>query len=474
MTGMVGTKVWDSEELSRALGGAYEGYWVATGVSIDSRSINPGDLFIAIEGSKNDGHNFLQEVLDSCAAAAIVHKDKQCGALQVVRVKDTIEALNKMAGYARSRTNAKVIAETGSVGKTSTKEMLKLMLSEQGSVSASEGNLNNHWGLPLSLSRMPEDSEFGIFEIGMSAPGEIAELSEISLPDVGMITAVEYAHSQFFDSIEGIANAKAEIVNGMDSDGTLILNRDSFLFEHLKSVAVDTRDLSIKTFGKHKQADYRLTGVSRAEESMIVEADLEGEPITFEIGVLGEHWAKNALAAIAGIASVGADAKKAAEKLKEFSSIAGRGQTIKINTIDGNSILIDESYNANPASMRAAIKVLGEYPMKKKNGRRIAVLGDMLELGGKTVEFHKNLSEPLQLNLIDLVFLVGTEMAELWNILPERLRGGYAETAQKLSSVIISQIRAGDVIMAKGSLGSNVGSIVDDLKNLNAGPDTKM
>ena len=467
MLSAASTKVWDSEEISRALGIYQDNFWEATGVSIDSRSTKPGDLFIAIKGPNNDGHNYLSEVARAGAAAAVVHHENKSDTLPLIKVNNTKDTLYRMAYFARARTNAKILAITGSVGKTGTKEMLRLMLSSQGAVSASAGNLNNEWGLPLSLARMAADVQFGVFEIGMSAPGEVGDLSKIAMPDVSIITAVEYAHSAYFSSINDIASAKAEIVSGMKPDGLLILNRDSKFFEKIKSIAAVYGVTSIKTFGKHPKADFKLIDATREQDLTHIKAELDGVMLDFKIGIHGQHWAINALAALAAVKSLGGDLVNALEKLATAGAVAGRGQSHKIQIQGGYFTLIDESYNANPASMRAAMHVLSESPVGR-NGRRIAVLGDMLELGVRAAEFHEELSDPIRINSIDMVFLVGTEMAKLWRILPESLRGGYAETVNGISSELLSSIRAGDVIMIKGSSGTKMRNLVEDVAALQA------
>jgi len=462
------TVLWTDQEITEALGITCGSSWSATGVSIDSRTIEPGDLFIAIVGPVHDGHEHVVGALENGAAAAIVHRDPteltSDGMLQVrmVWVNDTLAAMQRLASFARMRGAAEIIAVTGSVGKTGTKEMLRLMLQDQGRTTATEGNLNNHWGLPLSLIRMPKDTEFGIFEIGMSSPGEIIPLSNIAEPDVAVITAVEHVHSEFFESIEDIADAKAEIFSGLQAGGAAVLNIDSPMFGRLAEEVKNSGNSNIRTFGAHPDADYRLTGITRTNFGSQVKASLDGKSVEFGIGVPGRHWVINALGALAAIDAVGGDTLRAVARLKDMHGLKGRGERHGIQIDGGEFILIDESYNASPVSMAAAFEVLGSSPVSG-SGRRIAVIGDMLELGDKSEELHTGLAPRLAENGIDLVFSAGQYMAHLWEALPPAMRGGHAMTTAKLSPLVISAVRPGDVVCVKGSLGSRTGLIVSDL-----------
>jgi len=462
------TALWTDIEITEALGISCGSSWSATGVSIDSRTIEPGDLFIAIVGPLHDGHDHAVAALENGAAAAIVHRDPADLTLdnelyaKMVWVSDTMTALQRLASFARARGGAEIIAVTGSVGKTGTKEMLRLMLQEQGRTAATEGNLNNHWGLPLSLMRMPQDTEFGIFEIGMSSPGEIVPLTKIAEPDVAMVTAVEHVHSEFFDSIEDIADAKAEIFSGLQAGGAAVLNIDSPMFERLAQEVRNTGNSNIRTFGEHPDADYRLIELTRIDFGSQVTASLDGKAVEFEMGVPGRHWVINALGALAAIDAVGGDTLRAANRLKDMHGLKGRGERHDITIDSGAFVLIDESYNASPVSMAAAFEVLGSSPVHN-SGRRIAVIGDMLELGEKSEDRHTELASKLKENGIDLVFSAGQYMAHLWEALPTTMRGGHAMTTAKLSPLVTAAVRPGDVVSVKGSLGSRTGLIVSDL-----------
>ena len=461
--------LWTSEEAIKATGGASVGQWQADGVSIDSRSIEPGDLFVAIVGPSNDGHQYVANALQMGAAAAVV--DKPGFSLpdseneKLLRVESTTAGLDDLARFARERTSAKIIAVTGSVGKTGSKEMLKMVLGEQGRTTATTGNLNNHWGLPLSLARMPTDTEFGVFEMGMNHTGEIIPLTKMARPHVALISTVEPAHSEHFKSIDDIADAKAEIFEGVEPSGVVVLNADNPMFERLYGAAKKSGISDIRSFGLAVDADCRLLDVELGTSHSRVVIQLRGKEIKFQIGVPGRHWVQNALGVLCVVDAVGADAEMAAAKLIDMGGLKGRGRQHVLSISGGTFALIDESYNASPASMKAAIEVLGDANVAD-GGRKIAVLGDMLELGSEAMSIHEKLTEALIENEIDLVFTTGQFMSALFDVLPPYMRGGHASTAQKLSSLVRSVFRPGDVVTIKGSLGSEVGLIVDELLKL--------
>jgi UDP-N-acetylmuramoyl-tripeptide--D-alanyl-D-alanine ligase len=468
--------IWTAEETAAVLGAVAHTPWSATGVCIDSRSVEIGDLFVAISGPNHDAHDYVVDALSKGAVGAIVHADPtnltddKVVADRMIRVANTLDALMALAGYARKRSSAKIIAVTGSVGKTGTKEMLKLVLSDQGRTAANIGNLNNHWGLPLSLARMPRDTEFGIFEMGMNHAGEIRPLSLLATPDVCVITNVEQVHSAFFDSVEQIAEAKAEIFAGLKPEGTAILNVDSPMHEKLSAVAGANDTHSITTFGEHADADYRLISATSENARMQVAAAVSGVPLAFEIGIPGRHWALNAMCVLAAVSAVGADVGQAARKLADMHGVKGRGAWHSVEIDGGAFVVIDESYNASPVSMAAAIEVLGGVAVSQ-SARRIAVLGDMLELGDTSEIRHRDLIEPLIEHDIDLVFTAGQYMAGLWDGLPVNKRGGHAVTAGKLLPLVISKIRPGDIITVKGSAGSKTGVIVEGLLDMGMSDD---
>lgn len=457
--------LWTRAEVLAATGGKAEGAdWIAKGVSIDSRTLEPGDLFVAIKGENTDGHAYVEAALKRGAAAAIV--SDVTGAMRaagpLVVVPDALEALNELGRAARRRTGAKVVAVTGSVGKTGTKEALRTILSQQGATHASAASYNNLWGVPLSLARMPAETQFGIFEIGMSAPGEITPLSQLVEPFVALITTVEAVHMAFFDSVEQIADAKAEIFDGIQKGGIAILNRDNPHFARLEKRARASNAGRIITFGEHKDADVRLEKLVLKEECSCISATICGEPVTYKLGIPGRHIAMNSLAMLACVKALDADLTLAALALANLKAPKGRGQRHHVSAPGRPFLLIDESYNANPASMRASIEALGQIEPGAR-ARRIAVLGDMLELGEDSISLHRELAKPLARADIDLVFASGPHMRELFKALPVDRQGAYAETSAELVGPLTEAIQDGDVVMVKGSNGSRMGLIVDAL-----------
>jgi UDP-N-acetylmuramoyl-tripeptide--D-alanyl-D-alanine ligase len=476
MMAPVHAHLWSAEEVAAATAGRPVGDWCAHGVSIDSRTVKPGDLFIAIKGPKHDGHKFADDALTAGAAAVVVQprRAKIAHDAPSVQVANTMHALEDLGRAGRERTAARVIAVTGSVGKTGTKEALRFVLEDQGPTVASEGSLNNHWGVPLSLARMPVDAAYAVIEIGMNHPGEITPLTNMARPHVAVITAVEAVHSAYFDSIDEIADAKGEIFWGVEESGTAVLNRDNPQYERLVGMAQGAGIANVIGFGAHKDAQVRLIEANCDAEGSDVKAAVLGEDISYRLNVGGRHWVMNSLAVLAAVGAAGGDTKKAAGALAGMRALKGRGRRHSVELPAGAFTVIDESYNASPASMAAAINVLGTiYP--DRGGRRIAVLGDMLELGGESDPYHAGLVESLIRNKIDLVFACGTYMKALWEVLPHAMRGEFAKDSSELMPKVT--VRAGDVVLVKGSAGSKTGSIVEALLDLgeccDAGPDER-
>ena len=444
------------------------------GISIDSRSIAPGEAFFAIKGDIHDGHGFVDAALQNGAGLAVVARDKR-GALAadtpLLVVPDVLAGLSDLAAAARVRSRGKVIAVTGSVGKTSTKEALRLALSRDGEVHASAASFNNHWGVPLSLARLPQAARYGVFEIGMNHAGEITPLTKLVRPDVAIVTTVAPVHLEFFKSVEAIADAKAEIFLGIAPGGAAVINRDIAQFARLKRAAAKAGVDRIVGFGEHAKADARLVRHALQPEASTVEADILGHRVAYKIGAPGMHLVINSLAVLAAAQLVGADLALAALALAEQAPAAGRGTRIALGVPGGSALLIDESYNANPLSMRAAFALLGQAPIGAR-GRRIAVLGDMLELGAAGADLHRELAGPIRENGIDLVFCAGPLMAALWEALPSTCRGGYAKDAATLEPEVVGAVRGGDAVMIKGSFGSRMGPIVKALMRRYPAPAT--
>ncbi len=382
---------------------------------------------------------------------------------RLVRVGDTLEALNALGRAGRARaTDTTVIAVTGSVGKTGTKEALRLTLAPSGSVHASVKSFNNHWGVPLSLANMPKNVRFGVFEIGMNHAGEIDVLTRLVRPHLAIVTTVAPVHLGFFRSIEDIADAKAEIFHGLEPGGTAIINRDNPLYERLKRHA-EQHGARIVSFGETEGADVRALAIELKPDGSEVRADILGDVLSYRLGAPGRHLVQNSLAVLAAVKLAGADLGAAARALADLRAQAGRGGRTLFPGKDGNIAIIDESYNANPASMRAALATLGLTP-RNEFKRRVAVLGDMLELGIQGPKLHQELAEVVDGAGVDVVFACGELMGSLYQALPAGRRGAYAKTAEELAPLLTAGVGPGDVIMVKGSLGSRMGPLVEALK----------
>ena len=458
--------LWKHDEAATATGGQSTVPWTADGVSIDSRTLEENDLFIAIVGPNFDGHDFVDKAFASGASAAMVSHvlDEAKETRPLLLVEDTQKGLDNLARAARNRTSARITAITGSVGKTSTKEALRLVLEPQGPTAASMGNLNNQWGVPLSLSRMPRDSAFGVFELGMNHPGEIAPLSELARPHVAVITSVEPVHSEFFTSVAHIAEAKAEIFQGM-SNGAAILPRENPFFPVLAETAREQGITHIIGFGAHPEADARLVECDFQPLFSHITAKVSGITVSYRLDMPGRHWAINSLAVLAAVDALHGDVKETAETLSTLKAIEGRGCHYCLSTPSGDFYLFDESYNASLASMRAAISVLSRTP-PKGTGRRIAVLGDMLELGEHSAPMHACLARDLERAKINLVFTAGKEMEHLRNALPVEMCGGHAANAAALAPMVKAALKPGDVITVKGSYSSRMRDVVAALKDM--------
>jgi UDP-N-acetylmuramoyl-tripeptide--D-alanyl-D-alanine ligase len=436
------------------------------GISIDSRTVAKDEAYFAIKGDVHDGHAFVEAALRNGAALAVIEQaqaHKFADNLPLLIVPDVLAGLVDLGRASRARMTAQVIAVTGSVGKTSTKEALRCVLAVQGETHASVASFNNHWGVPLSLARCPASVQYAIFEIGMNHAGEIEPLVQMVRPHVAIVTTVEPVHLEFFGSVEAIADAKAEIFTGVEPGGVAVLNCDNPQFARLTKAAKAAGIKRIVSFGENSKADARLLDVSLHAACSAVHANILGHDVTYKLGVPGRHMVMNSLGVLAASSLAGADLARSALALSQMQAPAGRGVRVHLGVKGGDTLLIDESYNANPASMRAAISVLGKADVGER-GRRIAVLGDMLELGPQGRELHAGLVDALRAHAVDLVFCCGPLMRALWEALPSNLRGGYADTSAALESDVVSAIRAGDALMIKGSLGSKMKLIVEALQ----------
>ncbi len=468
------TALWTSAEAAAATRGRITCDWVAKGVSIDTRTLQPGDLFVALKDVR-DGHEFVGQALDKGAAAALVtHVPEGVGVdAPLLVVPDVLEALRGLARAARARTKAKVVGVTGSVGKTSTKDMLRAVLGGQGKTHAAEASYNNHWGVPLTLARMPVDTDFAVVEIGMNHPGEIAPLAELAQLDVAIITTVAPAHLEAFESIEGIAHEKAAIMGGLKPGGTAVLPADLTVSPILLAKAAEV-GARVLRFGSGEDADYRLTDVTLTPDATVVRATAQGEPLLFKVRSPGRHFAPNALAVLAAAAALGLDPSIAGCDIGNWLPPKGRGtrERILLDAVDDRGFeLIDDAFNANPASMAASLDLLAAIPPvdgvgRIHPGRRIAILGDMLELGRTELDLHAAIARYPAMASITTVHCVGPRMRALHAVLPLQKRGLWVETAADLVPQLRQLVDAGDIVLVKGSKGIKVSQVVDGFRKL--------
>lgn len=460
--------IWTAKEAIAATQGEGKGSWSATGISIDTRTLQEGDLFVALKGENGDGHAFVKSAIEKGAVAAVVSKEIE-GISQdkLLIVADTLKAMEALGKASRERSGAKVIGITGSVGKTGTKEMLATAFGVQGQTQASIKSYNNHWGVPLSLASMHAGTDYGIFEMGMNHPGEISPLTKMVKPDIAIITTIAPVHIEHFDNgIDGIVSAKAEIFEGVATGGVAILNRDSEHFDALKEKA-ESKKLQVYSFGEHEKADARMLDCLEAANGTRTKAIIDGEEVQYNLQIAGRHIACNALAVLLAVKLTGGDIQKAAGAIARQEPIIGRGkrELIEIYEKENPITLIDESYNASPLAMSAAFKVLALID-PGRGGRRIAVLGDMLELGPDSGKMHADLALPLKAANVDLVYTCGKHMKKLYEQLPANQRGEHKETSKELAQIVPEVLIPGDVVMVKGSLGSKMGLVVEAMRAL--------
>ncbi len=457
---------WNADDLASALqvDVASKG-WSAERFSIDSRTIQPGEIFIALQGEKMDGHHYVKAALDAGAEIAIVHHIVEgVDAQRQVLVDDTFDAMYELAAYHRARLDAKLVGVTGSVGKTGAKEALRLALATKGETYATSGNYNNHIGLPLCLINMPLSSKFGVFEMGMNHAGEISRLSVLLKPHLAMITTVESVHIEFFDSEEAIADAKAEIFHGMDKNGIAALPFDNPHFVRLKKAAEKHGLGRVISFGVNELAMCRLLDYKASLEGAEVTATICGTPVSYRLGAMGRHWALTSVAVLAAAEALGANLPKAAEALASFREPKGRGRMTQVSWGDGEILLVDDSYNASPSSMAAACEKLAELKRALSGRRTVAVLGDMLELGDLAPRMHAGLAKKLEEAKVDEVHTAGTLMAHLHKALPANMKGQHAADAPALTEELQSRLHAGDVVLVKGSHGSGMWKLAEALQ----------
>lgn len=455
--------LWSAQEAARATGGRAIGNWTVTGVSIDTRSLVAGDLFVALSAAR-DGHDFVSTALANGAGAALVSRrphdvDETAPLLLVDDVQVALEDLGRAA---RTRTQARVIAVTGSVGKTSTKEMLREMLTVCGKTHASVASYNNHWGVPLTLARMPRDTAFAVIEIGMNHPGEIAPLSKMAAPDVAMVITVAEVHLEAFDDISGIAIEKASIIDGLVSDGVAVINADTTCTEVLKAY---TQNVNTRWFGEHTEQT-SIGDVQISQGMMQAELRVDDAKYGVSIHSAGRHFVQNALGALLAVGYLGVDRAVAARGLANWSPVGGRGARQRLDIGNGTLDLIDDAYNANPTSLRAAMQVLAEADARRK----IAFLGDMKELGEKEHAFHRDVALWPCTVAIDVIHTVGPLMKSLHDALPDGKRGLHFDETVSMAAQAPNLVQAGDAVLLKASLSTNMRKVVDALKDLSHPP----
>ena len=454
--------LWTAQEVANALGTTIAAPFEATGVTFDSRAVGKGDLFFALAGETTDGHGFVADALQRGAAAAVVSRDVENAGGTLIRVPDTMKALVDLGRAGRRRSKARIASVTGSVGKTSTKDALRAMLSAQAPTSASAASFNNHVGVPISLARLPREARYGVFEIGMNHPGEIEPLARQVEAHVGVVTNVGPVHIGHMGSEEAIADEKACLFAGMAADegAVAVLNRDSRHFDRIAGHARRFGVRRIVGFSRGEAADARLLSCSLQDSGSDVVALIHGRRIEYRLGAAGEHWVLNSIAALAVVEALGANVDRAAAILAGVSASPGRGARRILKFGHGTVELLDESYNANPVSVGAMLAVLARTE-PTGGGRRLLALGDMRELGEGADAFHAGLADAVAASGAAQVFLCGPHMRALWDRLAPAQRAVHRPDSAALAGDVAAALRAGDVIAVKGSLGSRMKIVVD-------------
>ncbi len=472
------TALWTAAEAAEATQGQAIGDWAVNGVSIDTRTIQPGDLFVALTAAR-DGHDFVADALAKGAGAALVSRvpDGVAEDAPLLLVKDVLSGLEDLGRAARRRMTGKVVAVTGSVGKTSTKEMLRTVLGGQGRVHAAEASYNNHWGVPLTLARMPRDTEYAVIEIGMNNPGEIAPLSQMARPHVAVVTIVAPAHLAAFDGLDGIAREKASVFSGLEPNGIAIYNGDLPVSDILHDAA-KAQAKRLISFGQAASNHHRVTDVKIHDTCTVARGRAWRMPVLYKVHAPGRHYVVNAMAVIAVASALKLDRSLAANDLGRWQPGAGRGmrQVVQLDPVETEMTLelIDDAYNANPASLGAALEVLAAASARDgmgriSRGRRVACLGDMKELGKDEARLHAEIAALPSIEKIDVVHCVGPLMRHLWEALPQRIQGRYAKTAQEMSERLPHDLDAGDVVLVKGSNSLHLSRVVDAIRKMGQG-----
>ncbi len=455
--------LWLAEDAASASGGGLAGAdsWIATGVSIDTRTLQPGDLFVALKDVR-DGHDFVAAAFAKGAAAAMISDPRALGHGPSLVVDDVLDGLSKLGVAARDRSSAKRVAITGSVGKTSVKEATLLALSASERTHASVKSYNNHWGVPLTLARMPQASAFGVFECGMNHRHEIEPLSRLVRPHVGVVTQIAPAHIENLGALEIIAAEKGDIYQGLEPDGFALVPADAPHADVLIAAAARWASHTVR-FGRGAGCEARLVSYEAMEGGAVAQAEVLGRTIRYRVGAEGAHWSLNSLAAITAAHLAGGDLEAAAAALADLRPLDGRGAATRVTGPFGTITVIDDAYNANPASMGLALESLAART-PGPGGRRIAAVGDMLELGSASAAYHAALAPSVAKGNIDLVFCAGPMSTHLFEALALGQRGGRAAASAELIEPLISVLRDGDIVLIKGSNGSQMSRVVDALK----------
>lgn len=463
--------LWDNESISKAVDGYVYGRCFGNRVVFDSRKVEPGDIFVALKGERTDGHSYVDDVLSKGGGAVIVDhiprslKKKE----QIVKVNNTFDAVKAMALFNRGRTKSRVVGITGSVGKTSTKETIYQMLKNMGGVFCTPGNFNGQIGIPFAVASMPVDVKYGIYEMGMSHAGEMTKITKVVKPDIAIITNIFGVHLENFRSVSDIARAKAEIFYGMNSDGTVLLNQDNkytgLLIELAKSRGIN----KIYTFGASLESDACLESYRVSEKGFsIIKANICGDVIEVEVPICGEHQALNIVSALLLAKKLDIDLQEAICGLKDAVKLKGRGKVSNLVCDKKSYILVDESYNASPASVVSSLRSFRDLCSTNNSiKRRVAILGDMYELGVDEKDLHRGLLDPIKFNTIDKVITVGSLMKELFVVLPEHLKLAHFESYDELLLVIKGLINTGDALLVKGSNGTKLHEVVKYLEKKN-------
>lgn len=458
--------LWNEMTAAEATGGETQGMWFASRVEIDSRRVQLGDLFVAIKGDRVDGHHYVADALSRGAVAAVVSSIPEGvpSTASLLMVDNTMEALVKLARFSRARSQAKIVGITGSVGKTSSKEMIRMALAKHGKTFATTGNFNNHIGTPLNLANLPPDAAYGVFEMGMNHAGEIDYLTKMVRPNVAVITNVEAVHLEFFKDVGGIADAKAEIFAGVEKGGAAILNADNEWAEKLRDKARAAGIDTLFTFGSVPAADIRLVTYQPVDSGLKMEAVVGDKTYQMSVNATGKHWAMTALSALAVGKALGLPIEKTIRGMADFSEGEGRGKMQVLPVAGGEILLVDDSYNASPASMASSMARVAElHALKQLNGRKIAVLGDMLELGKEAPRLHAELEAPLLQYGFDAVFMAGALMRHLMEALPKSISKQHMMEAHALVPLIQKMLAPGDIVLVKGSHGSHMHEVAAKL-----------